>query len=159
MSSWCLSCIPWITRSTKDDGAIFHVQLQCLSHRQCSLLHSYNTESLAWTSQQVNVVELGCVWVCARKSGKAGDQQDCSNVGSSEMGGLQHTHAQAGFLSFIVFGVSVTADFELTYSTRFGILFKPWACSLFATPATCIPPYCLAVVMPLPQATETVWVW
>lgn len=67
MSSWCLSCIPRITRSTKDDGAIFLVQLQCLSHSQCSLLNSYNTESLVWTSQQVNAVELGCVCVCANQ--------------------------------------------------------------------------------------------
>lgn len=66
------------------------------------------------------------------------------------------TPARSGWIfEFIVFiSASVTADFELTYSTRFGILFKPWACFLFATPATCIPPYCRAVVMPLPQANR-----
>lgn len=67
MSSWCLSRIPRITRSTKDDGAIFLVPLQCLSHRQCSLLNSYNTESLAWIIQRVNVLELGCVCVRANQ--------------------------------------------------------------------------------------------
>lgn len=112
------------------------------------------TGECSWTRLCVSVCVRGLLQI--RKSRRPARLWQCGFIRNGKIATPTHW---LDLLSFIVFGASVTVDFELTYSMRFGILFKPWACSLFATPATCIPPYCLAVVMPLPQATETVWVW
>lgn len=142
------------------------VQLQCYSHRRRTLHASYNTQ--LFSCQQVNAVQLLSVrvWVSHGKSGST--WRLSGNVGWSEMERLRHINAHAGFLFFYMYiffpsFCSVRWNQLPTLSGLktlwFGISFKPWTCFVFATPATCIPPYCLAVFMPLPRACETVCVW
>lgn len=54
-------------------------------------------------------------------------------------------------VDFCVSVVQCISNFvKFPYTTRFGIWSKPRACSSPATPSTCIPPYCLTVLVPLP---------
>lgn len=86
-----------------------------------------------------------------RKSGNAGEVD-------TAVGMLVHQKSKdcntsllrLDFWFSVVQCIGNRADINFPYTTRFGIWSKPWACFSFATPATCIPPYCLAVLVPLP---------
>lgn len=122
--------------------------------RQYSLLIFHNTGSVALNSQQVNAVQLPSVGdsrTCSRKSGKAGEVDTAVGMLVHQKSkGCNTSLLRLDFWFSVVQCVGNRADVNFPYTTRFGLWSKPWACFSFATPATYIPPYCLAVLMPLP---------